>query len=380
MIKKIAVLFGGVSAEHEVSVISGLQVLENIDRDKFDPYPVYLTKSGLFKYQKINSRKDFNINTGENVFFGRDDKGAFLVKSRPFARKIYIDAAYLAFHGGGGESGPIQGLFETLELPFTSPTVESSAIVMNKVLTKEVVEKYGINTVPWLRFYGKELKKDLEDKVNSVAGNLGFPVIVKPAHLGSSIGISVANTKIELKKRLLEAAFIDSEILVEKFIKYFYEYNCAVRLINNKIEVSEIERPLRSDEILSFSDKYQKNGNKKNAGMASLMRELPARISKKLRAEIKEIAVKVFEICRLKGMVRIDFMVTRDNIIYLTEVNPIPGSMAFYLWEASGITFTQQITDLIEQSFKDFEYKQFLKLDYESDILEKFFHGKDRRL
>lgn len=375
MRKKVAVLFGGISAEHEVSVITGLQVLEQIDREKYEPFAIYLTKAGLFSYQDIRGRQDFKIHGGVFVNFGRDQKGVFFAESRPFAKRVYIDAAYLAFHGGNGESGPIQGFFETLELPFTSPSLEASAITMNKVLTKEVLVSYEVNTLPWTRFFSVDVKENAPALVKMAIKHLGLPVIIKPVHLGSSIAVNIAKTEVELKKYLLEAAHVDSEILVEKLLEDFTEYNCAVRKVNGKVETSEIERPISSGEILSFADKYQKGGNKKGAGMASLVRELPAKMPKKLRDEIADIAKRAFIVCRCKGMVRIDFMVTKNGQIYLTEINPIPGSMAFYLWEASGITFPEQITDLIEQSIKDFEYQQSLKLDYESDIVEKFVKG-----
>jgi D-alanine-D-alanine ligase len=160
--------------------------------------------------------------------------------------------------------------------------------------------------------------------------------------------------------------------LIEKFIKNFTEYNVAVRKVNGKIETSEIEKPISSDEILSFADKYQRGG-KKTGGMASLLRELPAKISKTLEKEIKQLAVDVFKAIRGKGMIRIDFMVQNKNI-YVTEVNPIPGSMSFYLWEASGISFKQQITDLIEQSIIDNEERLSKRLEYKTDIIEKFVH------
>lgn len=369
--KKVAVLFGGVSTEHEVSVISGLQVLEQIDRDKYEPYAIYFTKKGIAKYQNIGKRSEFSIEGGSLVNFGKDERGVYFGSSGAFAKKVYLDAAYLAFHGGYGESGPIQGFLETLELPFTSPSLEASAITMNKVLTKEVLEKYEITVVPWVRFFSRDVKENVAACTKVAIKHLSLPVIIKPVHLGSSIAINIAKSEVELRKHLLEAAHVDSEILVEKLLTDFTEYNCAVRKIGDKVEASEIERPIKSEEILSFADKYQKGGNKKAAGMASLIRELPAKIPKKLRDEIQEIAKRAFVATRCKGMVRIDFMVSKGKV-YLTEINPIPGSMAFYLWEATGITFTQQITDLIEQAILDFKYQQSLKLDYESDIVDKF--------
>ncbi len=372
MKKNIAVCFGGVSPEHEVSVITGLQVMEQIDRDLFEPFAIYFTKEGLLKFQDIKKRHDFKVDGGKIVNFAKDEKGVYFIGSTPLAKRVYVDSAYLAFHGGYGEAGPVQGFFETLELPFTSPPLEASAISMNKQLTRQVLSQNTINVVRGVSVFSDDVLKDPDVTMQKVKKEIGLPAIIKPVHLGSSIGINVAKKEVELKKFLLEAAHVDSEILVEKLLVNFVEYNCSVRAVDGKLEASEVERPIKSDEILSFADKYQKGGNKKAAGMASLVRELPAKIPVSLKDKIQKIAREVFKATRCKGLVRIDFMVTSDNEVYVTEVNPIPGSMAFYLWEASGVSFTKQITDLIEQSIVDFKSKVGKKLDYQSDIVEKF--------
>lgn len=371
--KNILVLFGGQSAEHEVSIITGIQVLEQIDRKIYSPQAIYVTKKGILKYlPNLKSKKDFKPEKGLPIILGRDEKGPFYKVDALFGKKTRIDAAYLAFHGGGGEGGALQGFMESLGIPYTSPNTESSVISMNKVLAKEVFDKQGIDNVPWVRFFSIDIAENVNSCVDTATKKLSLPIIIKPAHLGSSIGISIARTKIELKKCLLAASQFDSEVLVEKLISGYKEYNCAVRLVDGKVKTSEIEKPTSQDEILSFADKYIRGGSKKQSGMASLARDLPAKISKKLKSEIEELSKKAFIACRCKGMVRIDFMVTKSGKIYLTEINAIPGSMAFYLWEASGVSFTKQITDLIEQSINDFASQQSFTLDYESDIVNKF--------
>lgn len=377
MKKNIAVIFGGVSPEHEVSVITGIQVIENIDRQRYNPHVFYVNKNGILKFlPNFKNKGSFKSGKGITVIFGRDSRGVFFKEDALFGKKSRLDAAYLAFHGGIGEGGAFQGFLETLDLPFTSPLSESSAISMNKVLTKEVLDKHGINNVPWVRFFAEDITENLKHCVEVSCSTLSLPVIIKPAHLGSSIGIGIAKTRVELKKNLLAASQIDSEVLVEKLLKGFTEYNCAVRQYNGKLETSEIEKPNSIDEILSFADKYMRGGKKSQSGMASLARELPANIPNSTKTEIEQIAKKAFKVCRCKGMVRIDFMVTEKGKIYLTEINSIPGSMAFYLWEATGISFTKQITDSIEQSIKDSSYRQSLSIDYESDILDKFINNQ----
>lgn len=381
-------MLGGVSPEHEVSIITGLQIVECINRELYSPHTIYITKQGEFQYLKgLTNRSQFLSAKRKTVTFGRDSKGGYMVIPGFKSTKVYPYAAYLAFHGGLGEGGGIQGLLESLGIAYTSTSQESSVIAMNKQLTKEQVTRVGVGVgvVEGISLSASDIRSDSEKQANLVVEKLGLPVIIKPVHLGSSIGIKVAKTAIELEKFILEVAFIDKEILVEKYLTGFTEYNCAVRSVNGKLEASEIERPLSHDEILSFADKYQR-GSKKTGGrlageggMASLQRELPANISAELRTEIQAAAKKAFVACRCKGMVRIDFMQAKEGELLLTEINPIPGSMAFYLWEASGISFKQQITDLIEQAVVDAHTSKSTALDYQSDIVEKFVHASHLR-
>lgn len=374
MRKPVLITFGGVSPEHEISVITGLQVVENIDKEIFEPHAIYFTKTGDFKYlQDLTNRKQFFTAGRKPIIFGHDSYGGYVSYGGVLKKKIYPYSAFLAFHGGVGESGGVQGLFETLNVPYTSTSSESAVVTMNKQLTKIQVSLMGVPSVQGLSLLSSDIKRDLNKLSKQIKKEFGLPVIIKPVHFGSSIGVKVAKTTLDLEQFLFEASHLDREILVEKFLTNFTEYNCAVRLINGKLQVSEIERPLSRDEILSFADKYQRGGKKAGAGMASLRRELPAKIGRPLKNKIEDFAKKAFIACRCKGMIRVDFMYTKDKDLYLTEINPIPGSMTFYLWEASGISFKQQITDLIEQSVRDHNGLQ-TDLDHPSDIIEKFVY------
>jgi D-alanine-D-alanine ligase len=378
--KKVVILFGGVSAEHEVSVITGLQVAEKIDRNKYEPLVIYATPERLFKfYPEFNNKKDFQKINPKVVFFGRDKNGAFIQQQGYFGSKIYFDCAYLAFHGGEGESGPMQGFLQSLGVPITGPDAESSVVTMNKSLTRLVLSAAGLPVMPGVSVTSWECKQDEEAAVNRILKALKLPVIIKPSHLGSSIGIKIAKTEVELKKYLAEASFVDNEITVEKLLTDFTEYNCSVRRLHGKMETSPIERPVSKDEILSFADKYQRGGGKKGnsgGGMADLARELPAKISKSLESKLQEMAKQVFMVCKCDGVIRVDFMVTKDEQIFITEPNPIPGSMSFYLWEAGGVSFTQQISDLVEESFVSYKERESRRLKYETDIVEKFISGQ----
>lgn len=374
--KKILICFGGISPEHDVSIITGLQVLEHIDRTKYNPFVLYITKQGELKLLRINSRIEFLESAMKNVSFGRDKNGGYVAEQRLLSSKIYIDCAYLAFHGGIGESGSLQGVFETMGIPYTSPSVESSSVSMNKALTKEVVSMYGVDVIPGLSVKSAEILKKPEKITKEILSTIKLPLIIKPSHFGSSIGVVVAKTEISLTKALMAASLIDSEIVIEKYINNFTEYNCSVRKFQGKIETSEIERPLSKLEILSFADKYER-GSKKTGGMASLSRELPAKLTVKLKSKIEDNAKKVYIATRSKGVVRCDFLYSGKKL-YLLEINPIPGSMSFYLWEAKGNSFESQISELIEESISDYSESKKTIFDHQTDIAKRFINSKDQ--
>ncbi len=371
--KSVLIMFGGISPEHEVSIITGLQVLEHIDTTAYRPLVVYVDKKGMFfLLENAKGRSDFHASSRTPVSFGKDEKGGFIKKDGLIGGgKIYPYAAYLAFHGGTGEGGEMQGLLESVGIPFTSCGQEASVITMNKKLTKQVVASAGIDVVRGMNIFSSDIKEKMDAWAEKIIHELQLPAIVKPVHLGSSIGITIARTDVELKKALLESAFIDREILIEQYLSSITEYNCAVRMIGGVVEASEVERPFSRDQILSFADKYERGG-KKSGGMARADRELPAKIDDRLRDQIKDVAKKAFVACGCKGMVRVDFMRDEKEKLYLTEINPIPGSMAFYLWEATGISFKKQISDLIEEGVSAAENEKSFRLDYKSDIVEKF--------
>lgn len=370
-------MFGGQSAEHDVSIITGIQVIEHMDRQRYAPLPVYISKKGeLFLIKGLKTRKDFFTAKKSPITWGTDDKGGYIATVGLFSKKYHPYAAYTAFHGGKGESGQIQGLLETLSIPYTSPSTESSAVCMNKRLTKDVLRCADIPTVEGLYYGEADIKNDVKGAVARITDKLGLPVIIKPAHLGSSIGIKIAKTMMDLELGLLEAAHIDSEIVVERFLSPIRELNCSVRYVNDTIKTSEIERPITAEEVLSFDEKYKRGGKKTGgAGMASLSRELPAKVDKAIVDRVSDLAKRAFVACGCKGVVRIDFILTSDDNVFLNEINPIPGSMSFYLWEASGVTFKQQITDVIEQSVVEERKGNSMALDYSTDIVKKFIEG-----
>lgn len=371
--KQVLVMFGGVAAEHEVSVVTGLQALEQVDRERYEPTAVYVGKRGeIYCLPRLKDRHGFGSAKRVPASFGYDSKGGYLRPAGAFGKTLRPYAAYLAFHGGTGESGPMQGLLESVGIPHTGCTVEGAVIAMNKKLSKEALATAGVPTLPDARLFSAAIHEDAEGCAARAIELVGLPAIVKPAHLGSSIGIAVARTPVELAKGLLAAAFVDEEVIVEPFLEGIVEYNCAVRETSDGLEASEVERPVAHDAILSFADKYERGGKKTGGGMASLARELPAKIPPVKKHEIQELAKQAFAAARLAGMARLDFMQDAAGTLYLTEINPIPGSMAYYLWEASGIPFSTQITDAVEMAVVRAKEREGLVLDYKSDIIERF--------
>lgn len=374
MKQPILVVFGGIAPEHEVSVVTGLQALERVDRARFEPHVVYMDQKGALWYLPgLEDRYGFYRVKRIPAAFGRDTQGGYLRASGLLGTTIRPYAAFLASHGGTGENGPVEGLMKSAGVPATGPTVESAAIAMNKKLTKEAVGSAGVPVLPDVRFFADEVVKNPEECATRVAGCVGLPAIVKPVHLGSSIGITVAKTAVELQKALLEASHMDSEVIVEPFLAEITEFNCAVReMVDGSLQASEVERPVGHDAILSFADKYERGGKKQGGGMASLSRELPAKITPEKKREIQELAQKAYRATRSAGMARLDFMQSKEGELYLTEINPIPGSLAFYLWEASGIPFATQITDALEAAVARAKREEALILEYKSDIIERF--------
>ncbi len=368
---------GGASYEHEVSIITGIQVAQNIDRNLYNPVFLYFDQAdNIFLIKNFSDNKrDFLRNKRIAVNLIRGANGLQIQPKAMFASNIAIDVAFLAFHGGTGESGAIQGLLELYKTPFTSAGQEGAVIAMNKAVTKESLQAHNIPVLPWVSIQSETFQANKTASVQEILSKLPLPLIIKPVHLGSSIGITIAKTEVELEQQLSVAARLDSEILLEPALADFTEFNISVRSSADGLEFSPIEEPVREGEVLSFDDKYANGGKKaggkgNGGGMELLDRTVPANISTELAQEIKDLAAKVYRVCRLTGMLRIDFMHSKGKL-YCTEPNPIPGSLAFYLWEAAGETFQQQITQAIEDSL-DRHAKKIVIHPYQTDIVEKF--------
>ena len=280
-----------------------------------------------------------------------------------------IDVYIIVMHGLNGEDGTLQGLLELANVPYTSAGVAGSAIGMDKIMMKQFFLGAGLPVLPGLWFARSSFEKDRDEVISRVKEEIGFPVFVKPANLGSSIGVSRADNEEELADSFELAFEYDRRVLVEKGLDKPIELNCSVLGYDDETEASPIEMPIGGEEFLDFRDKYLASGGSK--GMASLHRILPAPIEDELKTEIQELSKRIFRLLDCKGVVRIDYMFDRvSEKLYITEINTIPGSLAFYLWENAGLSYTKLIDRMIGYAEKAHEDKNRANYAFTSDILK----------
>ena len=382
--KSVTVLFGGVSTEHEVSIISGIQVLNALDKSKYNVIPLYITKRGEWikgdeSFFKPETFRDLEkAVAGKKYCFVSPDSSINCLIEKPSGfsfmnsfMKEAIDIMFPVFHGRLGEDGSIQGLFEMANVPYVGCGVTAAAIGMDKMISKRIAE--AIN-VPVLG--GNCVTEN--DRTNAMDG-LKYPVYIKPVHLGSSIGVKKAGNKKELDEALDVAFFYDHKVLVEQGVTDAKEVNVSL-IGNNPYEVSPMEMPVATSDVLSFKDKYLAEGGK-SRGMASLKRIIPAPIRKETEKMIEKYAKRFFAEIGGEGIVRMDFLLSMDeNKIYLNEINTMPGSLSFYLWKEKSLTFSKLLDKLIDLGFERHKRKEKLNTTFESNILEGFNGAKGAKV
>lgn len=378
---RVAVLFGGRSVEHEVAIISGVQAMRYLDADKYEIFPVYLGKEGemlfspdfldinTFKHRSLSSLRE----AYPSVILTSIRGVATLVEVKKDCRKgktiSPIDVVLPVVHGTNCEDGTVQGWLELLNVPYAGCGVMSSALGMDKDLFKRVLQSAGLPTLPHLAFTGKDWTEDTEGWIAKIEENFGYPVIVKPANLGSSVGIGKAHDRAGLIDAVDLASSFAPKLLVERAVTQLREINCSVLGDSDECRASACEEPFTNDDILSYQEKYLSSGSSK--GMTSLKRKLPADIPAEMTKRIQEISCQVFRLIGASGVVRIDYLIDgKDNTVYVNEINTIPGSLSFYLWEATGLKYSQLLDTLIELALKRAREKQRLMFTYESNILE----------
>lgn len=384
---RVGVLYGGKTTEHEVSIITAVQAMNFLNKDKYEVVPMYLTKENEMytgeplKEMDVYKETDLLKRYCKNVVCYNKD-GALVLQSKKglFKKTVkVVDIVIPAVHGYNMEDGNVQGLLETYGIPYTGSDIYGCTVGQDKVFQKQILEAEGISVAKYTWFYDNDYYED-EAKILENIKKIGYPVIVKPARQGSSIGIGIAKDDESVREAIEEAIKYDDKILVEEVIANMTELNCSVLGSNNYMETSAIEQVMGKDEILSFNDKYIGSGSKKGAkkmgaskGMVSADRVIPADIPEKLAKDISETSKKVFRALGASGVVRIDFLYDKKNKkYYVNELNTIPGSLSFYLWTPLNKEYDELLDDMINIAVKRFKKKIKKTTIFESNILSTF--------
>lgn len=360
----VAVFFGGRSVEHEISVISALQAINAFDKEKYNIIPVYISKQGRWytgeNLLDIRNYRDLKkvVENAEEVFV-RPEYGDYNLykanigmfsKRNPVVAQLHVVIPVL--HGTNGEDGIFEGVLETIGIPYAGCNTLSSANGMDKITMKMILRESGVPVVDYVWFTDRQWLSSKESIISEVESKLGYPVIVKPANLGSSVGIGKASNRQELISKIDNAEKFSQRIIVEHMIEQLKEINCSVLGDADEHQSSVCEEPIKTGDFLSYEDKYM-GGSKTTAGMQASEKRIPADLPEEVSEKIRKMAGETFRVLSCHGVSRVDVMVDeKDNNIYVNEINTIPGSLSFYLWEASGITFPQLMDKLVQLALK----------------------------
>ncbi|MFV0439985.1 MAG: D-alanine--D-alanine ligase family protein [Lachnospirales bacterium] len=382
----LAVLFGGKSVEHEISIISAVQAMENLNKELYTIFPVYITKNNEMYYGDalfdINNYKNINslLEKCVSVDFSVQKNATLLQKTKTklFEKKeiSIIDVAIPIVHGTNVEDGTLQGYLNMKNIAYAGSDLLSSAIGMDKYVSKILLKNAGFPVLEGLMF-GSLDSKDLNIIIEKIEREFSYPVIVKPINLGSSIGITKASDNIELKEALEVAYSYASRILIEPAVVNIKEINCSVLGDCDEAIPSICEEPVSGDTILSYEDKYISGGKDgESSGMASLKRKIPADISKETEDTIKDLATRAFINLGFSGVVRVDFIIDLDtNKIYINEFNTIPGSLSFYLWKETNLEYHELLDKLIKLALKRARVENSITYAFDTNVLSSTSFG-----
>jgi D-alanine-D-alanine ligase len=367
----LAIIFGAKSTEHEVSIVTAFQASDWIDLAKYNRYLIYINENNqafLCSPPQKDPQK-FIENAVRAANSADFTPGGISVGRGLMKKKINLDVALLTMHGAFGEDGKIQGMLDFYGIPYTGSGVLGSALKMDKVVQKDIFAKMGLPLIPYLWFFDNEYRKDPQKIKELIKKSLKYPLFVKPANGGSSIGIVKIDKESRLDKAVEEVSCYDHKILIEQSVEGAVDINCAV-MGGYDSEVTVCEQPLTEDKFLSFKEKYLKGGKMK--GMASLSRIIPAPIPDEITKQAREMAKNIFRELNCWGMARMDFLYqAKMKKIYPGEINTIPGALAVYLWEASGVKSAELIDRLVELALLKNKEARRLNYTYRSDILNQ---------
>lgn len=376
---RVVVAFGGESVEHEISILSALQAMAAMDLDTYEVIPLYIAKDGVMYSHtslcELETYKDIEgfISTHTPVSLIRRKQKFFMIPSlhKLFFKEQEFDVVFPILHGTNGEDGSFQGFLTTLRCPYVGCSVLAGAIGQDKVIMKQILQDSGIPIPPWFFW---TVGQDMEEAFFHKAARLGYPLIVKPSNLGSSIGIAIVHNEQELHSAMLSAFRYDRKVVIEHVIEDLREMNCSLVGDEQRVMVSEIEEVCKQDELLSYRDKYQGGGKAK--GMAGTSRIVPAFLKEELCQEIRSLAIQTFKALNASGVCRIDFLLDAKNEqVYVNEINTIPGSLSYYLWEASGLSFPKLLDKLIKQALQRYRRQQNFIHSYDTNILQSYEGG-----
>ncbi len=382
---KVGVIFGGESVEHEVSVISGIQAYRNINTEKYEPIAIYISKKGeMYIGEKISDIKAYTdiaslLKQSTRIVMAKGEGKTELVRypAKAFFKSVvdYIDVALPVVHGTNVEDGTLQGYLHALSCPYAGCDIISSALGMDKYAAKVIMKAQGIPVIDCVVFTRRQYMLETDSIIEKIEAQTRYPVIVKPVNLGSSVGIRKAKDKEALIDALDYAFEFADRVLVENAVVNMFEINCSVLGDRDEQKASECEQPVNHDEILSYEEKYMaggkgSKGGTKSAGMADTKRLLPAPITPEMKAQVQMYAKEAFAALGCSGVSRVDFLVDKDtNEVYVNEINTIPGSLSFYLWEASGMKYPELLDELIKLALKREREAEKLNFSFDSNLL-----------
>lgn len=382
MKKRVGLFFGSRSVEHEISIITAMQVYNAIDKTKYSVIPIYISKKGDWftgdALLKIDSFKNLsNIPKISQKITGikiTNDNILTLETEGILSKKIFIDIAFSVIHGTYGEDGKLQGIFEMLNVPYVGCGVLSSSIGMDKVIMKEIFKSNNLPIVNYLWFTRDEWEINKDGILDKIENSLNYPIFIKPANLGSSIGITKAEKREEIVNGIEIAKYYDSKIIVEEGVKNLREINCSV-MGNIEVMPSKLEEVKTQKIFLDYDSKYKlfSKGGSKSKSSSHI---IPAELSEEKTKEIQELAVRAFKAIDCKGIARVDFLLdSQSEKVYINEINTMPGALSFYLWEASGIPFNKLIDNLINIAIEVFEDKNKNITSIDTDVLLQNYKG-----
>ena len=382
---RLGVLFGSRSCEHEVSIISALQLIKAVDTAKYDVTPIYITQQGEWyvgdaltdiklytdfdPYKAGLKRVTLDLTAGSGALIHHEQGKGLLrgIREETVAR---IDCFIPVFHGLHGEDGSIQGLLELANIPYTSTGIVGSAVGMDKIIMKRFFRGMGYPVLKGEECLRSQWQKDQAAMLGRIEAALPYPVFVKPACLGSSIGVNRADDRQQLTEALELAFSYDRRVLVEEGLDKPIEINCSVVGFDGEDETSALEMPLTDTGTLGFEEKYLRSGGA-SKGMASMGRVLEPEIGEEMSNQIRSLAVDIFRALDCKGVVRIDFMIDRvTGDAYITEINTIPGSLAYYLWVKKGVSYAELIDRMVACAMKAQKEKDENSYAFRSNILK----------